>query len=315
MAYFLFVDESGQDQHESPYEVLAGIAIRDIDLWPPIKNVTALEIRHFGRRYSDGASELKAKKILKRKTYRQAALRAPFDEATRTALAKPCLDDGAHATPEMITALAQAKIAFARDVLQACAQSRARVFATMVPRRAPRSGTDALRKDYAYLSERFSYFLEHGGSDDQGIVVFDELERYRSHVLIHQMRRYFIDTRTGQRRSTWIIPEPVFVHSDLTTGVQLADLVAYIVSWNICFGGTDPTRREELDPLGEVVREMHYLAQRDIAGKPEFGVWSITVIPDPRTRVEWDPENRERQCRPKPAKPPPTTIAGRRSVA
>ena len=32
MAYFLFVDESGQDHRESPCEVLAGVAVEDRDL-------------------------------------------------------------------------------------------------------------------------------------------------------------------------------------------------------------------------------------------------------------------------------------------
>jgi hypothetical protein len=32
MAYFLFIDESGQDHHDSPYEVLAGITVKDEDL-------------------------------------------------------------------------------------------------------------------------------------------------------------------------------------------------------------------------------------------------------------------------------------------
>ena len=31
MAYFLFIDESGQDHRDSPYEVLAGVAIEDRD--------------------------------------------------------------------------------------------------------------------------------------------------------------------------------------------------------------------------------------------------------------------------------------------
>lgn len=191
----------------------------------------------------------------------------------------------------MISALAQAKIAFAQDVLQACAVARAKVFATMVPPDAPATTAPGLRKDYAYLFERFSYFLEDGGSDEQGIVVFDELERSRSHLLIDQMRWYFVETRKGQRRAAWIIPEPFFVHSDLTTGVQLADLVAYIVSWNVRFGAADAAGRTELDPLGHLVREMRYQAIRDIGGNPRFGIWSITLIPDLRTRDERDGEN------------------------
>jgi Protein of unknown function (DUF3800) len=44
MAYFLFIDESGQDHHDSPYEVLAGIAIDDKNLWNFIRSVQELEI-------------------------------------------------------------------------------------------------------------------------------------------------------------------------------------------------------------------------------------------------------------------------------
>lgn len=289
MAYLLFVDESGQDRREAPYEVLAGVAIRDVDLWPLITQVAELEHHHFGRRYSNGSRELKAKTILKRKTFRHAGSRPPIDVEPRRELARKCLDDGPHATPEMLAALAQAKIAFSLDVLQACAVARARVFATMIPLQAPRSEAEGLRKDYAYLFERFSYFLEDGGNDEQGIVVFDELERSRSHLLIDQMRRYFIDTWKGQRRAAWIIPEPFFVHSDLTTGIQLADLVAYIVSWNIRWGTMDVSPRTELDPLGQIVKEMRYRALRDIDGNPEFGVWSITLIQDLRTRIERGP--------------------------
>lgn len=81
-------------------------------------------------------------------------------------------------------------------------------------------------------------------------------------------------------------PRAVLRHSDLTTGVQLADLVAYVVSWNFRFGAADAPARNELDPPGQIIREMRYRALRDIDGNPEFGIWSITLIPDLRTRDE-----------------------------
>ena len=68
MAWFLFIDESGQDHHESPYEVLAGVAINEESLWDLVKELHNTEIAHFGRRYSGGARELKGKKILKTKS-------------------------------------------------------------------------------------------------------------------------------------------------------------------------------------------------------------------------------------------------------
>jgi len=73
MAYLLFLDESGQDHCESPYEVLAGMAVEDRDLWNLVQAVQDAEVRCFGRRYSAGRQELKGKKLLKRKTFRQAA--------------------------------------------------------------------------------------------------------------------------------------------------------------------------------------------------------------------------------------------------
>jgi hypothetical protein len=37
--------------------------------------------------------------------------------------------------------------------------------------------------------------------------------------------------KRGRQRAGRILPEPLFVHSDLTTGVRLTELVAYILSW------------------------------------------------------------------------------------
>jgi len=45
-------------------------------------------------------------------------------------------------------------------------------------------------------------------------------------ILIGQMERYFLGTATGRTRSQQVIPEPFFVHSDLTSLVQVADLIA-----------------------------------------------------------------------------------------
>lgn len=74
MAYFLFIDESGHDRKASPYEVLAGVAIRDVNLWRLIRAIHDLETRFFGGRYSDGPRELKGSNILKKKVFNHLAL-------------------------------------------------------------------------------------------------------------------------------------------------------------------------------------------------------------------------------------------------
>ena len=44
----LFIDESGHDHGEAPYEVLAGVAISQRDLWNLIQAIRGAEVEFFG---------------------------------------------------------------------------------------------------------------------------------------------------------------------------------------------------------------------------------------------------------------------------
>lgn len=286
MAFFLFVDESGQDRRESPYEVLAGIAVADADLWNLVCSIQDAEELAFGIRYSQGSRELKATKLLKTKTFRLAATRPPFEPDRRRSLAKSCLEDGSGAGPDELAALAQAKLAFVGDVIELLARFRCTPFASIVDPRAVRSGRDFLRKDYAYLFERFFYFLEDQPGEHQGLVVFDELERSQSHVLADQMHRYFRETKVGRLRAARVIPEPVFVHSDLTTGIQLADLTAYLISWNVRVHSMGEPSRSELGTFGSALTSLRYRTTREDRNGAEYISWSFAVIDDLRPRDE-----------------------------
>lgn len=287
MAYFLFVDESGHDRRESPYEVLAGMAVEDRDLWNLIQALRAAEIEHFGIRYTAERGELKAKKLLNTKTFRLAAQLPPFAPEERAILARECLENGAGAGKRQLTALAQSKISYVATAIEICARFRCKAFASIVDRDAPRPvNADVLRKDYAYLFERYFYFLEDASPDALGLVVFDELERVQSHILIEQMNRYFQDTWTGRTRSSRIIPEPFFVHSELTTGVQVADLIAYLLSWGFRIPGMGEPAREQLKPLVDRACNLRHRAVRERMGNPHFVIWSFAVIHDLRAREE-----------------------------
>lgn len=287
MAYFLFIDESGQDRRESPYEVLAGVAVKDQELWNLIQALRDAELRHFGVRYTADRGELKAKKLLKAKTFRLAAQLPPIEPDERRELAAACLANGANAGRWQLTALAQAKLAYVEEALEICARFRCRAFASVIPADAPRpAGMEFLRKDYAYLFERYFYFLEDTDREALGLVVFDELERIQSHLLIEQMNRYFQATWKGRTRASQIIPEPFFVHSELTTGVQIADLVAYILSWGFRLPGMAEPAREELNGLVDRVCQLRHRAIRERMGNPQFVIWSFALINDLRAREE-----------------------------
>jgi len=290
MAWFLFIDESGHDEAASPYAVLAGVAIQDRDLWNLINAVHAAEVHHFGRRYSAGAAELKGRKLLKRKVFRHAALPAPVPEADCQALARAALEHGASAEAKHLKALANAKLRYVTAIFDLCAAFRCRAFASVVEIDAHPTASDGLRKDYAYLFERFFYFLEDSQDREHGIIVFDELERSQSHLLIEQTHRYFKDSATGRHRASLIVPEPFFVHSDLTTGVQIADLIAYCVSWGFRTPQMTRPSRAELHPFAQQIRRLRYRAVRARQGRPDFAIWSFAHITDLRTRLERDLE-------------------------
>lgn len=286
MAFFLFVDESGQDRRESPYEVLAGVAVEDRDLWNLIRALREAEVRCFGKRYTEGRDELKARKLLKTKVFRHARLIEPLPPEERCELARRCLENGKTAGVREWAGLAQAKIAYVAEALEICSRFRCRAFASIVDTAAPRSGRDRLRKDYAYLFERFFYFLEDVDGGSTGALIFDELERVQSHILVEQMSSYFQGTHRGRARASRIIPEPFFVHSELTTGVQIADLVAYVISWAFRIPPMKEPAREELKPMAARIAQMRHKAVRDKMGNPAFVIWSFAWINDLRAREE-----------------------------
>ncbi len=279
MAFFLFIDESGQDHHDSPYEVLAGVAIEDKDLWSFIRRAHELEINCFGRKYRDSDKEIKARTFLNRKTFRLANQLPLIPISDRTPLAKRALDSGATVTKMELTALAQAKLDYAEKLLELCQQYRCKVFASIIcDANTIPADKEMLRKDYIYLFERFYYFLEDKPSEPRGIMVFDELDKSASHILLGQMDKYFKRTTKGRYRAGLIIPEPFFVHSDLTTGIQVVDFIAYIMSWNFRVGQLNKTSREELNRYVELIKPLRYRTTRKIGYIAEYVIWSVAVV-------------------------------------
>ncbi|WP_306117443.1 MULTISPECIES: DUF3800 domain-containing protein [unclassified Roseitalea] len=278
MAWLLFIDESGQDRRESPYEVLAGVAIQDKRLWPLIRQLADLQEFCFGyRRFAEFEDEAKAKTLLKRKTFRLAGQHKPINPLERVGLARTVLQDGDGATRLQLAALGKAKLDYVTQALKIARSFDCVAFASIVSRQVERPPRDGfLRKDYAYLFERFHHCLEHRqNGTEMGLVVFDELEKTQSHLLVGQMDGYFQRTQKGRRRSRLIIPEPLFVHSDLTTMIQIADLVAYIVAWGVRLRGMGAPQGTELSPFADLVCVMRYYWPTPTG---QHDVWGFTHI-------------------------------------
>jgi len=259
LAHLLFIDESGQDGKDSPYEVLAGLAVEDKRLWSLIRQLSDLQEHLFGLHlFRAYGSEAKAQKLLKKKAFRHANQLPPIKLEKRRELSKQLLEDGQNPTKEQLTALGQAKIAYCKRSMEICRGHGCVAFASIVPKRAPRPKANILRKDYAFLFERFFHFLNNSTNDEIGLVIFDELDKRQSQILSNQMYDYFLKTRKGRIRSRLIVPEPMFVHSDLTTLVQMADIVAYVISWGIRIRSMNEPHRTELYDIGSPILDMRY---------------------------------------------------------
>lgn len=196
-------------------------------------------------------------------------------------LARELLVDGTAVTRDRLTALGQAKIEYCRFSLDLARRHGAKVFATIVPLEAPRpERSDALRKDYAFLFERFYYFLNGSPGDPMGYLVFDELDRSAAHILLGQVSNYFVNTRNGRSRSRLIIPEPFFVHSDLTTLIQTADIVAYVISWGLRLRRMTAPARDELRPLADLVHRLQFTRETEGGDR----IYGLKLIDDLRPR-------------------------------
>ena len=92
-------------------------------------------------------------------------------------------------------------------------------------------------------------------------------------------------TRKGRKRSDRIIPQPFFVHSELTTAIQLADVMAYCLNWGFRLRYMDGATREEIVPFSKMAANLRYTGKRyDELLDTEFLVYGIVHIDDLRSR-------------------------------
>jgi len=288
----LFIDESGQDHQVMPCEVLAGIAVAEENLWNLIKAIRSAEKDHFGDYLRNlRAPEVKARKLLKRKCFKLANQRIDIPEQELPALAHSLLlrglqshkskEDCPSITARELTGYSRSVLNFVDKVLDIAAGFEVKVFASVINKNGATIGEDILKKDFVYLFERYFYFLKTLAEHSRGLVVFDELEKSKAQKLIQQMASYFLGTRTGQFRSSKIIPEPFFVHSELTTGVFLADLAAYIIGWGWRLNKMSQPTRPELESFARKLHDMQFVGEKPRDdGNGTWTLYGIKYIAD-----------------------------------
>lgn len=287
MAWLLFLDESGHDHKQMPYEVRGGIALQDSQLWPFTRAVQQLERIAFGCALHEFKKELKGSTLLDAKRFKFANQALPMETAERQKHCRAFLTKGLQKlkpTSSEFCAYGQACIEMARGIFELLRNHRAKLFASAIPRgtgRADGPSEDYLRKDQVFLLERYFYFLE--GEKENGLLVMDGTEKSQDRKFVRQLEGYFTRTNTGRYRTQWIVPTPFFVSSDMAYPIQAADLCIYCVNWSFRLptqGMNEPVREEIRTEFLDWLRWLQYHGQGYREGRV-FESWGICFVPNP----------------------------------
>ncbi len=288
MAWLFFIDESGHDHKSMPYEVRGGFAIHVSHLWSFVQDMQKIEIDCFGCHLREYGKEIKGSTLVDRKRFRFAMQSESFRDNDRRRLCRSFLTKGlTHATPrrDEFTAYGQACLRMAHETFGLLRIHRIVLLASAIPRGTVEPSAyefdEYLRKDFVFLLERFFYFLEM--KREYGILVMDETDRQGDRKFVARMERYFTKTATGRYRTTWIVPTPLFVSSDMTYAVQGADLCIYCINWGfrVPGRGMNAERREEIAGMfGAELASLQFRGQGYREGKV-FDTDGIVHVPGP----------------------------------
>lgn len=290
MSWLLFMDESGHDHRNMPYEVRGGIALHAGKLWPFVQDIQRRELDAYGTALAQFRTEIKGSKLLDRDRYKWAAQAGAMADEERRKHCRSFLTKGLEKkspTRNEFTAYGQASIEMARGVFQALQDHEATLFAAAIPKSVERPETTLteqfLRKDQGFLLERFFYFLEE--KKEHGLLVLDEVDKAEDRRFVRRLEAYFRRTHTGRYRTAWIVPTPLFVASDMNYAVQAADLCIYCVNWGFrlpSYGMDAPARAEIATEFGPWLNRLQFSGEAYKDGEV-YRTFGIVFVPDPYT--------------------------------
>ncbi|MCC7476826.1 DUF3800 domain-containing protein [bacterium] len=286
--FVLFLDESGHDHRNMPFEVNGGVAIPVERLWPFILQLRRSLQVCFGCEPQAFGIELKGHKLLDRDRFKWASQSETLPDQVRQSSCRKFLEDSAEGRSpnrEGFTAYGQASLMFVQEAFQLLLQNSCWLFATMVPRGfnpVSEAETDSwLGRHIIYLLERYFYALEDNGA--MGLIVSDQSENKLENKLTKRIENYFTRTAKGLLRAERVVPTPFHVMSHMHLPLQIADLCIYAINW-----GFRPlnwpqaeTRLEVADIAGPWLNRLQWRGEREYQGQ-NTQVYGIRRVGDPQ---------------------------------
>jgi Protein of unknown function (DUF3800) len=288
MSWLLFMDESGHDHKALPMEVRGGIALHVSKVWHFFRAWKQLEYNCFGTTLAAFGKEAKGYKLLDKDRFKWARQAPEMTEEEQRRNARIFLERGTQKLPPTamsMTAYGRASLEMARGVFDLLASHDAKLFAAAIPRgtRPPAgfANEEYLRKDHVFLFERFYYFLE--SQNEHGLIIMDQSEKRLDQTFVRQMETYFSKTATGRNRASRIVPSPLFVDSDMTFGVQAADICLYCLNWGFRLDSWNDvldTRPEIAQEFGPKLARLQWTGTGIREGEA-FRSYGIVLVNDP----------------------------------
>ena len=150
MSHLLFLDESGTDQKQMPYEVHGGVVIPMYHAWDVIRSIRDAEARLFGSPLTRFGLEVKGERLLQRRVFQFAEGRNKknpeipppdfVDDEDRRKNAFSFLEKGsARQTPtaRKFRAYGLSCLELVDDIFQICEKNRVSILAAVVDLGAP----------------------------------------------------------------------------------------------------------------------------------------------------------------------------------
>ncbi len=280
MTQLFFMDESGHDHKNMPYEVRGGFSIHVSKLWPFVQKMQQLEIECFGKRLE----EIKGSILLKKDVFKWAGQAEEIPNGIRKELVREFLNNKSNPKRVQFTAYGQASLKMAQGIVELLMDLDSVIFAAAIPRGTRRPPNyqldDFLRKDHVFLFERFFYLLEE--KNEHGVIVMDETEKKQDSRFVTRMEQYFSKTENGRERAERIVPAPFFVSSDMAVAVQVADLCIYAINWGFRLperGMNAQTRPEITKMFKTRLKKLQYYRGKGLG--LDYTSFGITFVRNP----------------------------------
>lgn len=294
MSYVLYLDETGHDHRKLPLEVRGGIALDISTIGDFNQAMREIEFRLFGCTLASYGSELKAKKQLEKKRFSWASKGAALAERDLAPLTRHYLTTTARGeVPAQMcwNAFGRSSINLVRKIPSVVKEHGGFLFASMIPRgtghRPEGVDHDFVRKDIAFLLERFFYFLED--HDTTGILVLDESDRTDDRRTLLRIQRYLGSHVEGRRFSRRILSTPLFAESHGHYPIQVSDVLIYSLAtaFRRPWLTSEVVMREDVrDLLDSGIEDLIYKTTKYTTDHSSYVSRSVFLVPQPWHKKE-----------------------------